>query len=56
MSSFRLNALSRATRRWSASLGAALLLPSGMALADDSQHGTESIMMRYVAYRNEQYA
>ncbi|GAC1031599.1 hypothetical protein thsps21_24260 [Pseudomonas sp. No.21] len=44
MSSFRLNALSRATRRWSASLGAALLLPSGMALADDSQHGTESII------------
>lgn len=44
MSSFRLNALSRATRRWSASLGAALLLPGGMALADDSQHGIESVI------------
>ncbi|WP_256596706.1 MULTISPECIES: PKD domain-containing protein [unclassified Pseudomonas] len=45
MSSFRLNALSRATRLWGASLSTALLLPlSGMAQADASQHSPDATL------------
>lgn len=45
MSSFRLTALSRATRLWGASLGAALLLPlGGMAQADVGQHSPDAAL------------